>query len=158
VVLGATYPELYAAVGAHSGLPYRAAHDLPSAFGAMRSGASQANASSTGTAIPTIVFHGDADHTVHAGNGAAIIGQVVGSRVDSASLRADVQSGIAAGGTRYQRTTYADATDRVVAEQWILHGAAHAWSGGSVAGSYTDARGPDASAEMVRFFLSQRCQ
>jgi poly(3-hydroxybutyrate) depolymerase len=66
-----------------------------------------------------------------------------------------VQTGIAAGGARYERTIYLDAEDRIVAEQWLLHGAAHAWSGGSAAGSYTDARGPDASAEMVRFFLSQ---
>ena len=114
-----------------------------------------AGAPCTATAVPTIVFHGDADHTVQARNGAAIIEQVVGSRADRSALRADVRSGIAAGGARYERTTYVDAADRVVAEQWILHGAAHAWSGGSAAGSFTDARGPDASAEMVRFFLSQ---
>ena len=155
VVLGATYPDLFAAVGAHSGLAYRAAHDMPSAFGAMH-GASTARATHTATAVPTIVFHGDADHTVQARNGEAIIEQVVGSRVDRAGLRTDVQSGIAAGGARYDRTIYVDATDRVVAEKWLLHGAAHAWSGGSAAGSYTDARGPDASAEMVRFFLSQQ--
>ena len=157
VVLGATYPELFAAVGAHSGLAYRAAHDIPSAFAAMRDGASRAGGNSAGSPVPTIVFHGDADRTVQAGNGAAIIEQVVGSRADRSSLRTDVQSGIAAGGTRYLRNTYADAADRVVAEQWVLHGVGHAWSGGSAAGSYTDARGPDASAEMIRFFLSQPC-
>ncbi len=155
VILGATYPELFAAVGAHSGLAYRAAHDVPSAFGAMHGGAGGTRANAAATAVPTIVFHGDADHTVQAGNGEAIIDQVVRSRADRSSLRTDVQSGIAAGGTRYRRTIYADAADRVVAEQWVLHGAGHAWSGGSAAGSYTDARGPDASAEMVRFFLSQ---
>jgi poly(hydroxyalkanoate) depolymerase family esterase len=157
VVLGATYPELFAAVGAHSGLAYRSAHDMPSAFAAMRANRSQAGTSSTGTSVPTIVFHGDADRTVKPGNGAAIIEQVVGSRVDRSSLRRDVQSGIAAGGIRYHRTTYADAADHVVAEQWVLHGGAHAWSGGSALGSYTDTRGPDASAEMIRFFLSQPC-
>ena len=155
VILGATYPDLFAAVGAHSGLAYRAAHDMPSAFGAMRGKASKAGAPPVATAVPTIVFHGHADHTVQARNGEAIIEQVVGARADRASLRTDVQSGIAAGGARYDRTIYVDATDRVVAEQWLLHGAAHAWSGGSAAGSYTDARGPDASTEMVRFFLSQ---
>ena len=154
VVLGATYPDLFAAVGAHSGLPYRAAHDMPSAFGAMRGGASQSN-TTTATALPTIVFHGDADRTVQASNGEAIIEQVVGSRHDRASLRTEVQAGIAAGGRGYRRTTHVDKADRVVAESWVLHGTAHAWSGGSAAGSHTDARGPDASAEMVRFFLSQ---
>jgi len=154
VVLGATYPDLFAAVGAHSGLPYRAAHDMPSAFGAMRGGTSHAGVS-TATAVPTIVFHGDADHTVQARNGESIIEQTLRSRADRARLRSDLQSGLAAGGRRYDRTTYVDAADRVVAEQWLLHGAAHAWSGGSAAGSYTDPRGPDASAEMIRFFLSQ---
>jgi poly(hydroxyalkanoate) depolymerase family esterase len=155
VILGATYPDLFAAVGAHSGLAYRAARDMPSAFGAMHGGASPVGAASMATAVPTIVFHGNADHTVQARNAEAIIEQVVGSHADRTGLRTDVQTGIAAGGARYERTIYLDAEDRIVAEQWLLHGAAHAWSGGSAAGSYTDARGPDASAEMVRFFLSQ---
>ena len=155
VILGTTYPDLFAAVGAHSGLAYRAARDMPSAFGAMHGRASSTDAASMATAVPTIVFHGDADHTVQALNGEAIIEQVVGSHADRTGLRSDLQSGIAAGGRRYDRTIYVDAADRIVAEQWLLHGAAHAWSGGSTAGSYTDARGPDASAEMVRFFLSQ---
>jgi poly(hydroxyalkanoate) depolymerase family esterase len=155
VILGATYPDLFAAVGAHSGLPYRAAHDMPSAFGAMHGSASQAVSQSTSTGLPTIVFHGGADHTVQAHNGMSIIEQLVDSRADRSSLRIEVQSGIAAGGARYDRTTYVDAADRIVAEHWLMHGAPHAWSGGSAAGSYTDARGPDASAEMVRFFLAQ---
>ena len=155
VILGTTYPDLFAAVGAHSGLAYQAAHDMPSAFGAMHGRATSTGAPHTATTVPTIVFHGDADRTVQVRNGRAIIEQVVGSLSDRSSLRVDVQPGIAASGARYKRTTYADATDRVVAEEWLLHGAAHAWSGGSAAGSYTDARGPDASAEMIRFFLSQ---
>ena len=155
VILGATYPDLFAAVGAHSGLPYRAAHDVPSAFGAMHGGAGPAGARSAATGVPTIVFHGDADRTVEARNGEAIIAQILASRADPSSLRIETQSGIAAGGIRFDRTTYVDAAGKVLAEQWVLQGAAHAWSGGSAAGSHTDARGPDASAEMVRFFLAQ---
>jgi poly(hydroxyalkanoate) depolymerase family esterase len=153
VILGATYPDLFAAVGAHSGLPYRAAHDMPSAFGAMQGRRHSGDAAPA--LVPTIVFHGDADRTVQATNGEAIVSQAVRPGVEDGTLRVDVQPGVAAGGMRYERTTYLDASDRVVAEQWVLHGAAHAWSGGSAAGSYTDARGPDASAEMVRFFLAQ---
>ncbi|MFO1313209.1 MAG: PHB depolymerase family esterase [Burkholderiales bacterium] len=153
VVLGATYPDLFAAVGAHSGLPYAVAHDVPSAFGAMQGRAGKAAAATP--LVPTIVFHGDADTTVQASNGKTIVRQAVRAHPEASALRSEAQVGVAAGGTTYERTIWRDADDRIVAEHWALHGTAHAWSGGSAAGSYTDARGPDASAEMVRFFLSQ---
>jgi poly(hydroxyalkanoate) depolymerase family esterase len=167
VILGATYPELYAAVGAHSGLPYGAARDMPSAFGAMKGGgavASIPNLPATPMArrpqaehgVPTIVFHGDRDHTVDARNGAAIVEQATVGRSDEPRLRASVHEGAASGGRTYSRTVYADAGNRPVVEQWVLHGAGHAWSGGSPRGSFTDACGPDASAEMIRFFYSQQ--
>jgi len=154
VILATTYPDLYAAVGAHSGLAYGAAHDLPSAFGAMRGGSGLARGTTRAAiAIPTIVFHGDGDHTVGARNATAIVEQATAGH-DRASLRADTVTGVAAGGRTYSRTALSDASNRIVAEQWTLHGAGHAWSGGSATGSYTDARGPDASKEMIRFFLS----
>ena len=154
VILGATYPDLFAAVGAHSGLAYGVAHDVPSAFGAMR-GASGAprRAPRDTTAVPTIVFHGDGDATVDARNATTIVAQAI-ARHDGVDLRTERTSGVEAGGRTYSRTTHADASGRVIAEHWILHGAGHAWSGGSPAGSYTDARGPDASREMIRFFYA----
>lgn len=166
VVMGATYPELYAAVGAHSGLPYGAAHDMPSAFAAMKGGralAGMPGLPGTATArrpqvrerVPTIVFHGDRDTTVHACNGAAIVEQATAGSAGEARLRASVQEGVASGGRSYRRTVYLDVLDRAVVELWELHGAGHAWSGGSASGSFTDASGPDASAEMIRFFFSQ---
>ncbi len=160
VVLGSTYPEIFAAVGAHSGLPYRAAHDVASAFAAMRSGAdgvADAGALAHGRLTPTIVFHGDRDHTVSATNGDAILAHQ--TRFSSAARHVTTRDrGTASGGRGYTHTTYADASGRTVLEDWRVRGGGHAWMGGSASGSYTDPQGPDASAEMVRFFLQHAPQ
>jgi poly(hydroxyalkanoate) depolymerase family esterase len=140
-VLGATYPDLFKAVGVHSGLACGAARDMPSAFIAMKNGAP-----GRGAAVPTIVFHGDADGTVHPSNGEHVIAH------GKAELRARSEQGISPGGMPFTRTVYADASGRAKHEHWLLHGAGHAWSGGSSAGSFTEPRGPDASYEMMRFF------
>lgn len=152
-IMGAAYPELYAAIGVHSGLACGAARDMPSAFAAMRQGSAPA-ASTVSGALPvaTIVFHGDRDGTVSAANGEHVIAQSKAS----AQLHSSVSSGQSAGGVEYTRTLQADDTGLVLLEHWLLHGGGHAWSGGSAAGSYTDARGPDASREMLRFFLQHR--
>lgn len=169
VVLGETYPELFAGVGAHSGLPYGSAHDLPSALSAMKGGRSGmpglkgvAGAAATPSrkavqAVPVIVFHGDRDHTVRQTNGAQIVQQARdahGAQGEGAGLRVSTQSGVTPGGRRFSRTVHADSEGRARIESWTLHGAGHAWSGGHASGSYTDGAGPDASAEMVRFFMA----
>ena len=153
VILGETHPDLFAAVGVHSGLPYRSASDIPSALAAMK-GRGAAAAAPTGRAVPTIVFHGDRDHTVQARNGERVVEhatQAHGPR----GLRVHTDTATVPGGRRYTRTVHADAAGRPWVEWWTLHGAGHAWSGGHASGSYTDGSGPDASAEMLRFFLAQ---
>jgi poly(hydroxyalkanoate) depolymerase family esterase len=150
--LAVTYPDLYAAVGIHSGLPAGAASDLPTAFAAMRQGAPPNGRRPAGRPVPTIVFHGDQDSTVSPHNGDRIIAQARAT-ADGLQATAAVQRGEAAGGRAYSRRLHADASGRAVLEQWVIHGAGHAWSGGSPAGSYTDPQGPDASREMIRFFL-----
>jgi len=146
-IMGATYPDLYAAIGVHSGLACGAARDIPSAFAAMRQGGTGDRGSKA--PIPTIVFHGDSDTTVNPVNGDQVTAQ---SRA-RADLRVTEESGISDGGTRFTRRIESDGSGAPLIEQWILHGAGHAWSGGSATGSYTDPRGPDASREMMRFFL-----
>ena len=157
-VMGATYPDLYAAIGVHSGLACGAAIDVPSAFAAMRQGESPASMSGDmsavlghGSDVPAIVFHGDQDNTVHPRNGDHVIAQR-----KIAKLQKTIQRGRAAGGHAYTRTIHTDASGRAMFEHWEIHGAGHAWSGGSPAGSYTDPRGPDAAREMLRFFLEHR--
>jgi poly(hydroxyalkanoate) depolymerase family esterase len=150
-VMGATYDDLYAAIGVHSGLACGAAIDLPSAFVAMRQGGASDDRgiASDGPAIPTIVFHGDRDTTVHPNNGDQILEQ----SIRTTSTQKQVHRGRVPGGHAYTRTIVTDARGRGIFEHWTIHGAGHAWSGGSPAGSYTDPRGPDATREMLRFFL-----
>jgi poly(hydroxyalkanoate) depolymerase family esterase len=154
VVLAATYPDRFAAVGAHSGLPYGVAHDVASAFRAMKNGASARNG--LGFDVPAIVFHGDRDSTVHLRNSAAIVEQATGAHAARPGLVEQRVEGWSPDGRGYCCTAYSDASGHPVAEHWVVAGAGHAWSGGDPRGSFTDARGPDASAEMIRFFLSVR--
>jgi poly(hydroxyalkanoate) depolymerase family esterase len=149
-IMGATYSDLYAAIGVHSGLACGAATDLPSAFVAMRQGGgSNDRVMNDRPAVPTIIFHGDGDSTVHPSNGDQILAQ----SGRTANTQSKVHRGRVPGGHGYTRTIHTDAGGRGIFEHWTIHGAGHAWSGGSPAGSYTDPRGPDATREMLRFFL-----
>ena len=156
-VMGATYPDLYAAIGVHSGLACGVADDLISAFAAMRQGNSQ-HSSASGDAtdivqdqqpfVPTIVFHGDRDNIVHPRNA----DHVISRSLRTSKWQKKVDRGRVPDGHAYTRTIHTDANGRAMLEQWCIHGAGHAWSGGNPAGSYTDPRGPDAAREMFRFF------
>ena len=150
-IMGATYNDLYAAIGVHSGLACGAAIDLPSAFIAMRGGKRSDDriTQGDGPPVPTIVFHGDRDTTVHPNNGDHILEQFM----RTTSTRKKVHRGRVPGGHAYTRTIHTDASRRGIFEHWKIHGAGHAWSGGSPAGSYTDPLGPDATRETLRFFL-----
>jgi poly(3-hydroxybutyrate) depolymerase len=144
----------------HSGLPSAVARDLPSAVAAMKQGGGgRAGAAPVFTTpVPAIVFHGDRDTTVHPRNGAAVVAQCLGTPVRDPVRGTDgpgaatTEHGAGAGGRTYTRTTFRRPDGRVAAEQWVVHGGAHAWFGGDPAGSYADASGPDASFEMLRFF------
>jgi poly(hydroxyalkanoate) depolymerase family esterase len=150
-IMGATYRDLYAAIGVHSGLACGAAIDLPSAFVAMRQGGGSDHKVIPGDEppVPTIVFHGDRDTAVHPNNGDQILEQ----SMRMTSTQKKVHRGRVPGGHAYTRTIHTDASGHRIFEHWNIHGAGHAWSGGSPAGSYTDPRGPDATREMMRFFL-----
>ena len=146
-ILGEAYPDIFAAVGVHSGLAVGAAKDVNSAFSAMKNGGASALQFS-GKTVPTIVFHGDKDSTVHPVNGEQVV------RASSRNTAPTVHTG-SDNGRGFTRSVYA-ADERVVAEHWTVHGAGHAWSGGSAKGSYADAKGPSATREMLRFFLANK--
>lgn len=145
-ILGQTHPDVFSAVGVHSGLPAGSASDVAGAFAAMRSPV-VAPAGRVESPVRTIVFHGSADTTVAPANADAVIAAAIGGVhhseiVDESETSATV-------------TLYRDDVGQALAEKWSLDGVGHAWSGGSPEGSYTDPTGPDASVEMVRFFLAQ---
>lgn len=163
-VMAATHPELYAAVGIHSGLAAGSASDVASAFSAMRNGNAQSqrrNGPNAGARreVPAIVFHGDGDDTVHPRNADALVAAALGADFAAGASTLDriVERGRAAG-RDYTRVSYRDADGTTWVEQWTVHGARHAWSGGNADGSFADMAGPDASREMLRFFFQHSCE
>ena len=147
VLLGANHPERFAAVGAHSGLPYGAAANVPDAFAAMRDGGS-APALPGGRYVPLVSIHGDADATVSPRNADQLVAQWLEAGEARAWTR---ETGVAQHG-RARVERWRDAGGRVVLEDWRCVGLGHAWSGGDAAGSYTDASAPDATTILLDFF------
>ena len=160
-IVAAAYPDIFAAVGVHSGLALGAADNVMRALDVMKNGSrgGTAPAPTAQPPVPTIVFHGDEDATVHPSNGEQVISAVlesVGGANESSDVPArdpQVEQGVSREGQRYTRSTHRDRNGNAIAEHWLVHGAGHAWSGGDPEGSFTDAAGPDATREMLRFFF-----
>jgi poly(hydroxyalkanoate) depolymerase family esterase len=159
-IMAQAYPELFAAVGVHSGLPIGAASNMDEALTVMNQGDStpgpaadeplpQHTPCKAHQHTPVIVFHGDQDLTVHPKNGEQVVKEALGDT----PTQMQVKQGTSSSGRRYTRQIYTGQQNRVMAEYWLVHDTGHAWSGGSLRGSYTDRHGPDASAEMLRFFF-----
>jgi poly(hydroxyalkanoate) depolymerase family esterase len=153
-VMAAAYPDVYAAVGVHSGVPYAAASNVASGFAAMKQGAPR-TARPAARHVPLIVFHGDLDATVAPANAAGLIDDALTAASPDGrpgTAATTVTTGQMPGGHTYTRTCYQDPAGSALAELWTIHQGGHAWSGGVPHGSYTDPRGPNASAELIRFF------
>lgn len=166
VIMGATYPDVFSAIGVGAGLEYKAATSTSSAFTAMNSGGPNPDTqgiaayNAMGSAkkqVRTIVFQGTSDYTVYPVNGNQVAAQWVQTNdmVDDgqdngskSTSQLTMTSGTVSGGRAYTTKSYAGG----LVELWNVTGMGHAWSGGSTAGTYTDPKGPDASAEMWRFF------
>lgn len=151
IILGHTYPDVFAGVAAHSGLPYARARGVAEAFAAMDGTLDSTRSRADCHPTPTIVFHGTSDATVKASNADRIIEDCFSA---ASGTQVQIVTDDEAGGRTYRQVTSLSHEGKPVAEQWTVQGLGHAWSGGNAHGSHTDARGPDASAEMIRFFLS----
>jgi poly(hydroxyalkanoate) depolymerase family esterase len=148
-IMAAVYPDLFTAVGVHSGLIRGSAHDLPSALQAMQQGRQQSAFAAAGHAIPLILFQGDKDSTVNPRNAEEFIRVWFNGR---SQPQVTSRQGQAPGGRTYTCIVYRELSGPAVVERWTVHGASHAWAGGSVNGTFTDPAGPEASKEFVRFF------
>lgn len=152
--MAAAYPDLYAAVGIHSGLACGAAKDIPGAFAAMSGGAAVPPIGEQ-PFVPTITFHGGRDTIVSPVNSAQIHArQQLHPQLRGARRMTDY--GRTPTGQQYIKEALIDDAGCSLSESWTIPDAGHAWSGGNTTGSYTDPAGVDASREMVRFFLQHK--
>ncbi len=156
VIMGQTYPDVFTAVGAHSGLAYQSAGNVVTALAVMRGSAAtrlfprRPSEDTSARGVRTIIFHGSADKTVHPCNAELVVdgSSAHGRPSEPAVDRLEVNGRMCA------RTVIKDQRGAPLIENWLIEGAGHAWSGGQRGGSYTDPLGPDASREMIRFFLN----
>jgi poly(hydroxyalkanoate) depolymerase family esterase len=169
-IMGATYPDLYTALGVHSGLEYKAADNSRAARAAQTDGGPDPDqqgysaflsAREEAKVLPTIVFHGEQDEEVDVVNAHQTLSQWAqtndysddGSDNDSITDEpADTLREQTPEGYDYVRYVYENPAEDVIMEKWVVEGLGHAWSGGDAEGSYTDPEGPEASEEIIRFF------
>ena len=154
-IMADAFPDIFAAAGVHSGLACGSASDLPSALAAMQGRGKRSRANRSSSNVPLITFHGDRDSTVHPVNSDQMH-EAWATAPDAAGLERKVTDGKSAAGQGYRKIAMVTPDGQSMAEHWVLRGAGHAWSGGSASGTYTDPKGPDASREMLRFFLQHR--
>lgn len=153
-IMGAAHPDIFAAVGVHSGVPMGNIRSLRTALAAMQGKQRAKSTAKLPPQLPTIVFHGDNDRVVHPNNAGGFLANLERSR--PGPLVCHVTSGRTDRGREFTRRTYRTKSGRTLLEDWTVHGSGHGWSGGRALGSYTDPAGPDASREMLRFFLAER--
>jgi poly(hydroxyalkanoate) depolymerase family esterase len=175
VILGATYPDIFAAIGVHSGLEYRAAITLKSVLRVSQRGGPDPvqqgllayNAMGDfARVVPTIVFQGVNDYIVNSVNGDQVIQQWMrtdalasdGTYDATFSSPSTVTNGKVPGGRVYTVYTWNDNNGNELQEYWKVNGLGHAWSGGSRGIAYSDHQGPDASLAMYTFFMNHPMQ
>jgi poly(hydroxyalkanoate) depolymerase family esterase len=173
-ILGAAYPDVYAAIGIHSGAAYGggeqgclAENEAPAATNKLAR-AALAAMGARAHVMPVIVFHGDRDDTIPYRCGQQALTQWLST--DNLILKHDRRTTLSqtptgasrstvAGGHAYTVLSYADKSGCVLAQLWTIHEMGHYWSGGSTdpaSARYVDPRGPSAAAASWAFFSHWR--
>jgi poly(hydroxyalkanoate) depolymerase family esterase len=158
-VMGATYPDRYAAIGVGSGIQYGGSNLDPvqagqNAYKAMGSFARP---------MPTIIFHGGQDKIVPVANADKLVKQwqttadladdgAVNGTIPAAPVKTLSQQ--SAGGQAYTVNRYDDGHGVEFVQYWLVPDMDHAWSGGCACTAYSDPAGPDETAAMYEFFAS----
>jgi poly(hydroxyalkanoate) depolymerase family esterase len=169
-LVAAAYPERYAAIALHSGLVHSATGSVAGALGVMQKGvpspephAERAHAAMGEHArvIPALVIHGGSDAVVVPINGAQAARQwfltnalAMGQPLDTTSGASD-HSVREENGYEVRRSTYRARSGVALAHLVMVMWLGHAWSGGSADGTFTDVRGPSATAMILDFFARQ---
>jgi poly(hydroxyalkanoate) depolymerase family esterase len=177
-ILAATYPDIFAALAVFAGAEFKAATSTSEAFAAMKHGGPDPlrqgqlafETMRSGLTfkdrrrMPLIVFHGTADTRVNPVNADQAIAQW--GKTNESLSAAHGESGFALtekvidgrmpnhvpDGYVYQRHIYLEADARPLMEKWLIQGLGHAWCGSPKPSRYGDPKGPNASAEIWRFF------
>lgn len=172
IVMGVTYPDLFAAIGVSAGLEFKAAVTVEGGLTAMKQGGpdpaaqgllafrAMGDKAHARRRMPVIIFQGDADPFVNPANAEQVIQQwaTTNAYLSNKKPASDVTTqpvameGSVTGGHAFTRFVYKDRTGRNLMEKWIVKGMGHAWSGSPAAGPFADPKGPNASAELWRFF------
>lgn len=163
LILAATYPDVFAAAGIHSGTAYRSAVRGIGAISAMGAVSEPpADLGLAGQIAPLVVVHGTGDRVVRPTNADRIVDQWLASRERVARRGLDrirplaMTSSSVVDGRRCIRTRWYSARGRRMLEYWRVDGLAHAWSGGARKADFIDPDGPDATALLLAFFRRHR--
>ena len=173
-VLGGAYPDLFAAIGIHSGGAFKRGpagclggyHPGPGTAALAR--AADAAEGRRARIVPVILFHGDIDAAVPYSCGRQALAQSLQTDNDVLAVAklprirarpAGTTNGQVPGGLRYTVQDYRAPGGCLVAQFWTIHGMGHYWSGGShdpSAATWTDPNGPSAAAASWAFFAGHR--
>ena len=163
-IVAINHPELFTALALHSGIAFKAATSVLEARKAMNEGGpdpaeqgkvAHAAMGDRARVIPVLIVQGAQDKSVPPLHTAQLAKQwlTIDEALGAGATAPETTRAQSASGYHFSREVFSDAQKRVLVETIVVDELAHAWSGGSADGTFTDPKGPDATAAMLRFFF-----